>query len=125
MPTMVTKMVRCPFCKTRVSVYEQQCSTCEADLSLLSSLHLMSYALFNEGLVCIEKDDMPGALVKLSAAVELGKDFKEGRQLLAKVADTLGLEGLARRQRALIENDTNAAERSAKRQVPPSVQDLQ
>lgn len=101
MSILITKIINCPFCRKRVNVYAKQCSSCDADLSLLSDLNLLPYALYNQGVERLHENDLGGALVKLSAAVELGKDFKDARLLLAKIAEALGLQEIAGRQREL------------------------
>ncbi len=95
MSTLITKIINCPFCRARVNVYARQCSSCEADLSLLSDLNLLPYALYNQGVECLHEGDVCGAIIKLSAAVELGKDFKEARLLLAQIIEAIGLPEMA------------------------------
>ena len=95
MPVLVTKIISCPFCRGRVSVYAKVCPTCAADLSLLSDLQLLPYALYNQGLERFLAEDYYAALLKLAAAVELGKDFAEAQLLLEKIAGRLGLKALS------------------------------
>jgi hypothetical protein len=105
MSTLITKIINCPFCRVRVNVYARQCSSCNVDLSLLSDLNLLPYALYNQGLERLREDDLCGAIIKLSAAVELGVDFKEAHLLLAKIAESIGLQVFANRQRELANNE--------------------
>lgn len=86
---------KCPFCKTRVDAFKQECETCSEDVSLLSSLHLLPYSLFNQGIEKFNQNDPWGALVKFCAAVEIDKKSIEFQQALYKLAKQLGLDELA------------------------------
>ncbi len=121
MPVFVTKNARCPFCRKRVSVYEKQCPACAAELALLSDLRLLPYALYNQGLDRYQAGDTFGALVKVSAAVELTKDFKEARQLLAHLATSLGLSPSVQAHPALRDGHDGTADPTAQDKIPLEV----
>lgn len=97
MSRVISRTGRCPFCKERWSVYDRTCGACRADLALLSELHLLPYAFFNEGLACLESGDPGGAVVKLGAALELDPGLEDARGLMVRVATRLGWSELAAR----------------------------
>jgi hypothetical protein len=79
-----------------VNLYAKECLNCNEDLSLVRDLHLLPYALYNQGVERFTEGDYCGALLKVSAAVELSKEFEEAQLLLAKIASVLGLNDLNR-----------------------------
>lgn len=101
MATLIDKEIRCPFCRARVNICQRSCPGCSADLSLLSDLNLLPYALFNEGLALFASGEHSGALVKFAAAVEWAPEFREAHQMLARVAESLSTEDLAARHRSV------------------------
>ena len=97
MPIRINSFYKCPFCKHKISIYEQICAnaSCGEDLSLLSEVKMLPYVLFNQGMEKLKQGDPWEALVKLCAAVEFGKNFIEGHEALARLAESLGLQELA------------------------------
>ena len=91
MSLQITKMLRCPFCRARMSLYERACTSCGEDLSLIADLHLMPYVLYNQAVALYSEGDLLGAMRKLSAAVELAQEPAKARELLKEVLETLGL----------------------------------
>ena len=106
MPIRINSFYKCPFCKYKISIYEQICpnASCGEDLSLLSEVKMLPYFLFNQGMEKLKQGDPWEALVKLCAAVELGKNFMEGHEALARLAESLGLKELADRQFEIAQN---------------------
>lgn len=86
---------KCPFCKTRIDAFKQECESCGHDVSLFSDLYLLPYSLINQGLESLDNGDKWGALTKFCAAVEIDNKIEYGRSLLADLATDLGLEELA------------------------------
>jgi hypothetical protein len=104
MPALVDKEIRCPFCRTSLSIYQRTCPECAGDLSLLSDLNLLPYALFNQGLELFANGDFGGALVKFAAAVEWAPTFAEAHSMLARAAESVSLPELAATHRRLAES---------------------
>lgn len=107
MPILITKIVVCPYCRARVNLYTRKCSHCNEDLSLLRDLHLLPYALYNQGVERFTQGDYGGALLKVSAALELSRGFDEAQLLLAKIANVLGLKDLNRNGHKLPQHETS------------------
>ena len=103
MARLLDKELRCPFCKTHLSVYQRSCTGCAADLSLLSDLNLLPYAFFNEGLELYTRGDFSGALVQFAAAVAWDPTFAEAHRMLSRTAASLSTEELASRHARLAE----------------------
>ena len=94
MPLLITRIVVCPYCRARVNLYAKECPQCNESLSLMRDLLLLPYALYNQALERFNEGDYCGALLKVSAAVELSKEFEEARVLLTKIGSVLGLKEL-------------------------------
>jgi hypothetical protein len=97
MAKLIIKRSKCPFCKARTGYVDTTCSSCQADLGLLSMIRGMPYQLFNEALGHLEAGALWAAFEKLNAAVVLENDFVEGRNLLSVVSANLGLTELAQK----------------------------
>jgi hypothetical protein len=98
MNMQVNQTYRCPSCKQRVSTQDLGCPSCREDLSLLSEIKLLPYSLLDQGRQKLSENDPWGALVKFCAAIEFGRDFKEGHHSLGLLAESLGLREFADRQ---------------------------
>lgn len=101
MSRLVAKEIRCPFCKARLSVYERSCPHCQGDLSLLSDLHLLAYALFNDGLALYAQGDYAAALIKFAAAVEWDPALSDAHRMLARTAESVSPAELSARHEQL------------------------
>ena len=74
---------------------------------MVRDLQLLPYSLYNQGLERFTQGDYRGALLKVSAALELSKGFDEAHLLLAKIANVLGLKDLDHNGHELPQHETS------------------